>query len=201
MYRIGLTGGIASGKSTVATILREMGVPVINLDQISREIMHRGTPAYREVLAVFGQAVLTPDQEIDRKALGKIVFSDPEARQRLEGITHPRILQGMEEQIAQLEAQGSRIVVIEVPLLIEGGRMHEYDEIWLVYVDEATQLARLQARDTLDESGAMARIAAQIPLEEKKVYADHLIINTGAIADLKKQIEEIWREVQCKESL
>lgn len=201
MYRIGLTGGIASGKSTVAQILQQMGLPVINLDLLSREILQVGTPAYREVLAAFGQAIVLPSGEIDRKALGTIVFGDTERRKRLEGITHPHIRQLMEERIAGLEQTGERVVVVEVPLLIEKRMMDQFDQVWLVYVDEPTQLTRLKARDLLDESGALARLHAQMPLAEKRAYADYVIENTGNVEALREKLTAIWREVKCKESL
>lgn len=201
MYRIGLTGGIASGKSTVARILEEMGCPLISLDLISRDILRKGTPGYREVLAHFGQAVIGTDGEIDRKALGALIFHDPAQRKELEAITHPLILAGMERAIAGLEEAGHRIVLVEVPLLIEAGMTDEFDEIWLVYVDEAVQMKRLQTRDLLDQAGARARLQAQLPLEAKKPYADEVIVNTGEISDLKGQLERLWRELQCKELL
>lgn len=201
MYRIGLTGGIASGKSTVAHMLQEIGLPVINLDVISRYIVMKGTPGYREVLAHFGQAILGADEEIDRKALGAIIFQDRAEREKLEAITHPLILARMEEMIAELAGAGHRVVVVEVPLLIEVGMMDEFDEVWLVYVDEETQMKRLQARDLLDQAGALARLKAQLPLEAKKAYADKVIVNSGEIDDLKDQLERLWRELQWKELL
>lgn len=201
MYRIGLTGGIASGKSTVARILQEMGLPVINLDAISRDIVMQGTPGYREVLRYFGQGILHPNGEIDRKALGAIVFHDPVKRGKLESITHPLILGEMEGRIAALANSGHRVVVIEVPLLIEVGMMDAFDEIWLVYVDAATQMKRLQERDLLDQAGALARLRAQLPLEAKKEFADKVIVNAGEITDLEDQLERLWRELQWKELL
>lgn len=202
MYRVGLTGGIASGKSTVAKFLLEMGIPVINLDQISREIVAKGTPGYREVLGAFGQSILNSEtKEIDRKVLGQIVFSDATKRKCLEAITHPLIRVTMEEKIQNLESAGKKVVVVEVPLLIETQMMDQFDQVWLVFVDQDIQLDRLKFRDALDQEGAMARLNAQIPLKEKKKYADRIIHNTGKLEDLKKQLDELRRELKCLELL
>lgn len=202
MYRVGLTGGIASGKSTVAKFLQEMGLAVINLDQISREIVAEGTPGYREVLAAFGQTILDLEtKEIDRKVLGQIVFSDAEERKRLEAITHPLIRATMEEKIQDLESAGKKVVVVEVPLLIETEMMDQFDQVWLVFVDKDIQLERLKSRDALGQEGAMARLNAQMPLKEKKTYADRIIHNTGKVEDLKEQLDELRRELECLELL
>ncbi len=201
MFRIGLTGGIASGKSTVANLLKNMGIPVINLDLISRQILMKGTPGYREVINVFGQTILTSIGEINRKELGKIIFNSPQKRKKLESITHPLILAKMEEDIKKIEDSGEEVVVVEVPLLIEVGMVDQFDQIWLVYVDKTTQLKRLKKRDDLNEEEAIARVKAQMSLDEKKAFADSLIINTGEVEELQEQIEKIWRDIKCQELL
>ncbi|AZR73719.1 dephospho-CoA kinase [Anoxybacter fermentans] len=201
MYRIGLTGGIASGKSTVAKFLAEMGLAVINLDLISREILDKGTPGYREVLATFGQTILNSEKEIDRKALGEIVFNDPALRKKLESITHPLILEKMEERIQKLKEAGKRVVVVEVPLLFEAGLENKFDQIWLVYVDQETQIKRLMARNGLNREEALMRLKAQMPLDIKKTLADHIIYNTGDLEDLKEHLQQLWRDIKCKELL
>lgn len=198
MYRIGLTGGIASGKSTVAKFLQEMGLPVINLDQISREIVAKGTPGYREVLRAFGQAIVDPEtKELNRKALGQIIFNDATSRKRLEEITHPLIRKRMEEKIQELAVAGQKVVVVEVPLLIESEMMDLFDQVWLVFVEEATQIERLKLRDDLADEGAWARLNAQMPLREKKPFADQIIHNTGQVEDLKAQLDKLRRELVC----
>lgn len=196
MIRIGLTGGIASGKSTAANLLKEMGLPVINLDKISREIMKKGTPGYREVLSTFGQTILKEGKKIDRKKLGKLIFENPTMRKKLETITHPLILKRMEEKISQFEEEGAKVVIVEVPLLIETDLMDKFDQIWLVYVDDGTQIERLMKRDNLSREEAILRLNAQIPLEDKKAYADQVITNHGNIEDLKEQLNKLWREIK-----
>ncbi len=197
MYRIGLTGGIATGKSTVARLLKDMGLPVIDLDVISREIMAKGTPGYREILATFGQVILFSNGEIDRKALGRIIFENTDKRKKLEKITHPLILREMEAQIDYLENSGARAVFVEVPLLVEVGMMDQFDQVWLVYVDRELQLKRLKLRDDLQEKEAVLRLNSQMSLEEKRQYADKIILNTGDINQLQKQLDKLWRDLLC----
>ena len=196
MRVIGLTGGIASGKSTVARILAELGAVVIDADQLAREVVRPGEPAHGAIVAAFGNGVLQEDGTINRAALGKIVFADNTARRRLEAITHPAIARHAEESLAELRVQGTPLVVYMAPLLIEAGVTDRVDEIWVVYADKDTQLRRLIQRDGLSEAEALQRIASQMPMEDKREKARVVIDNRGTEAELICQIREIWeREI------
>ncbi len=196
MLRIGLTGGIASGKSTVAEMLREMGAVVIDADKIAHEIMEPDSAAWQEIVAWQGERILASDRRIDRRALGGIVFADKAAKAKLESITHPQILRRIEEEIKAYEAAGVKTVVLDIPLLIECGWQDKVDQIWLVYVEPEIQLRRLQTRGGFNESEALLRIAAQMNLAEKAVFADLIIDNGKTLSETKRQIE-----VQCKKYL
>ena len=152
MKLIGLTGGIASGKSTVAAILRRLGAAVVNADELSREVVQPGTPGWEEIVEIFGPEVLQPDRALDRQKLRKIVFNAPEARKKLEAIIHPRVRALAEQRIQEHAAAGSEIVVYEVPLLFEGNLQNSLRPVLLVATDVATQKKRLQQRDQLTES-------------------------------------------------
>lgn len=185
MYRFGLTGGIATGKSTVARLFREAGLEVIDADAVAREVVEPGRPALREIAARF-PGVVSADGVLDRKALGERVFGDDAARAALNAITHPRIAQAVQEKTAALEARGVTRLVYEAPLLIEN-RLHEgLDGVVLVVAPPAVQLARLMARDGLTEAQARARIAAQLPLDEKRRHA-RWIIDNGADPEATRQ--------------
>ena len=199
MQKIGLTGGIASGKSTVMGLLKAMGLATISLDEISRQILLPRTSGYLEVLSFFGSSILLPSGEIDRPALGKIIFSDAKKRKRLESITHPLILQEMEREISQLEKAGEEVVIVEVPLLVETGMIDEFDQIWLVYADEEEQLKRLIARDGLKTEDARLRLKAQLSLQDKQAYADEIVYNTGDLQTVKNQLINLWRKITCRD--
>ncbi|MFO7265539.1 MAG: dephospho-CoA kinase [Bacillota bacterium] len=191
----GLTGGIACGKSTVARMFAELGAAVVSADEISREIVAPGMPAWEEIRAEFGDAVLRPDGTLDRKRLGTIVFSDPAKRRRLEAITHPRIRQVMAERIAAAAAAG-RPVIAEIPLLFESEASRSLvDVVIVVYADPETQLARLMGRDQLTREQALARIEAQMPLSEKVKRADFVIDNGGDLERTREQVARIWSEL------
>lgn len=190
MYRFGLTGGIATGKSTVARLLREAGLEVIDADAVAREVVQPGRPALAEIAARF-PGVVGPDGVLDRKALGARVFGDEGERAALNAITHPRIAQAVLEATLALEARGVTRLVYEAPLLIEN-RLHEgMDGVILVLVPPAVQLARLMARDGLDEAQARARIAAQLPLDEKRRHATWVIDNGGSLAETAAQTARV----------
>ncbi|MCL6580370.1 MAG: dephospho-CoA kinase [Firmicutes bacterium] len=199
MRVIGLTGGIASGKSTVSRALRELGAPVIDADLVAKEIVRPGTPAWRELVATFGEDILLPDGSIDRRRLGDRVFGDPAAVRRLNEITHPRIVAAIKDRLRALAAgeQGEPPpgVVIDAPLLIEAGMVDMVDEVWVVVVDAETQMRRLIARDHFDEKQARHRIEAQMPLEQKLAYADEVIDNRGPVGETKAQVRRLWERV------
>lgn len=193
MVVIGLTGGIASGKSTVSRILQELGAPVVDADRIVHELESPGTPVLAAIAREFGPGVIRPDGSLDRAALGRIVFADPERRKALEDIVHPAVRREMWAQVERYRAQGQPAVVLDVPLLLEGGLHRQVDQVWVVYVDPATQLARLMARDGLDREQALQRIASQMSLEEKRNWADVVIDNGGTVESTRSQVEAAWR--------
>jgi dephospho-CoA kinase len=195
MNIIGLTGGIASGKSTVAKILAEFGAEIIDADQIAREIVAPGEDAWQAIIQHFGNDILLPDRTIDRRKLGDIVFGNDEKRATLDRITHPAILARIQARVLQAEQAGTKVVVLDIPLMIEVGWQYLVQSLWLVYVDRETQLSRLQSRDKLTLSQAQARLAAQMPLEEKRKYADVIIDNGGSLEETKQQIQQAWKEL------
>lgn len=197
MRVIGLTGGIASGKSTVAEILAGLGVPVIDADQLARAVVAPGEPALAAIVAAFGEGVINPDGSLNRPALGAIVFADPAARKRLEAITHPAIARLAEARLAELRRQGAPVAIYMAPLLIEAGVTRRVDEIWVVYADRETQLGRLMARDGSTRQDAERRLAAQLPMEEKAKQGRVVIDNRGSREELERRVREIWaRELQ-----
>lgn len=184
---IGLTGGIASGKSSVARVLAQLGVTVIDADQLAREVVAPGSEGLAEIAAAFGPDVIAADGSLDRERMAARVFGDDEARKRLQAITHPRIGRLSAERIAAAHAGPTPYVVYEAPLLVEVGGHRGLDALIVVATDEATQLARAQARDGLTEDQAKKRIAAQLPLARKVEVADHVIRNDGTLAELEAQ--------------
>lgn len=196
MKVVGLTGGIASGKSFVAGILASCGAVVIDADQLAREVVEPGEPAYREIVAVFGEGILQPDGNLDRKALGRIVFSDPAARGVLEKITHPAIAERASLGIDGERRRGARVVFYMVPLLIEAGLTSMVDEIWLVTVDGETQISRLMQRDKSSREEALRKIAAQMSLDEKVAFADVIIDNSGDPEATEQCVRKEWEALQ-----
>lgn len=193
MYRIGLTGGIATGKSTVANILQRLGAHVVDADVIAREIVMPGQPAYEEIVQYFGPQALLPDGQLNRSWLAEQVFSDGRKRGFLNQATHPRIIERIETIVGELAASGYRLpVVLDVPLLIEAGMAESVDEVWLVVVDPVTQLERLMQRDGLSADSAQLRIAAQMPLAEKVPFAHRIIDNGGCRQQTERVVRDYW---------
>jgi dephospho-CoA kinase len=191
---VGLTGGIGSGKSTVARILREQGVPVIDADVIARAVVEPGLPAYRDIAAAW-PAVIGPDGRVDRKQLGEIVFADPGSQARLEAITHPRIRERIAVEVAALAAAGHPLAVLEAALLVETGTYRELDGLLVVAVAEETQIARITARDGCTREAALARIRAQHPLADKLRVASHVVDNNGSEAATRAGVLEILQAI------
>ncbi|RJQ78110.1 MAG: dephospho-CoA kinase [Desulfobacteraceae bacterium] len=184
----GLTGGIASGKSTVADIFREAGAFIVDADRIAREVVRPGMPAWQEIRDVFGEHILSQDGEIDRPLLGRIVFNDPKLRRRLESIVHPRIGAEMDARIGKIaQVAPAAVVIMDIPLLLESGKTHGLSEIIVVYAPEAVQLERLVARDGLSPQEAQARMAAQMPMAEKVKRAGMVIDNSGTLTETRRQ--------------
>lgn len=192
---IGLTGGIASGKSTVSAYLRRLGATVVDADVLAREAVAPGSAGLAAVVREFGEQMLTADGTLDRRRLGDVVFRDADARARLNAIVHPYVRQRMQEEIAAADAAGLPAIVLDVPLLFEGGLNKMCDEVWVVLADVEQQQARLQARDGFDEAAAAARIAAQWPLSEKAAMATVVIDNRGTIAETEAQVQKEWQRI------
>ena len=191
MLRIGLTGGIGSGKSTVAALLAERGARVVDADRIAREVVEPGTPGLAAVVAEFGDGVLTPDGALDRPALAALVFGDPAARARLDAVVHPLVRARAAELVA--EAPADSVVVQDVPLLVETGQAGLYDLVLVVEADVGTRVARLVDRG-LPEDDARARIASQATDEQRRAVADTVLRNDGDRAELAAQVDRFWVE-------
>jgi dephospho-CoA kinase len=188
---IGLTGGIASGKSTVSNMLKEMAVTVIDADVEARRAVEKGEPAYHEILAGFGDDIVLPGGDIDRMKLGSIIFHNAEKRQLLNSIVHPEVRRRMNSQVEAAKERGERVIVLDIPLLFESNLTHMVEKTILVYVDRDIQLKRLMERNSLSLDEAEARIKSQMPLSDKVPLADAVINNNGTITESKKQLIEI----------
>jgi dephospho-CoA kinase len=192
---IGLTGGIASGKSTVSSMLRELGAEIIDADRVAREVVEPGEPALEEIARRF-PGVVGPDGNLDRAKLGERIFAAPSERQALNAIIHPRIRQRVEEKTRALAGRGVDLVIYDAPLLIEN-RLHEgMDGVILVAAPRELQLERLMARNGLTREQAEARVASQLPLEEKRRHATWVVENDGRLEQTRERVEEIWREIR-----
>lgn len=195
MKVIGLTGGIASGKSTVSTMLRELGAAVIDVDLVGRDVVSKGEAAYNKIIENFGKDILMEDGSINRKKLGNIVFSDHEKLKLLNQITHPEIIKKVNEIIAELEKENKKVAVVDAAILIEMG-LHKYvDSVWLVVVDNETQLERLMERDKLSCCDALNRIHSQITNEQRMKYADVVIDNTQPVEAVRDKVKGLWHNL------
>jgi dephospho-CoA kinase len=191
VLRIGLTGGIGSGKSTVAGLLAAREARIVDADRIAREVVEPGTPGLQAVVTAFGDGVLTPEGTLDRPALAAIVFADPGARRRLDGIVHPLVRARAAELVAA--APPDAVVVQDVPLLVETGQAGSYDLVLVVEADLDTRVRRLVGRG-LSEDDARARIAAQATDEQRRAVADVVLDNSGTVEELEAQVERFWTE-------
>ncbi|MBP2653500.1 MAG: coaE [Firmicutes bacterium] len=195
MKVIGLTGGIASGKSTVSDILKEIGALIIDADKLARQVVEPGQPAWQKIAEWLGPDFLNFDQSIDRKKLGELIFNDSIARQRLEEITHPCIKEVAWQQLSVAAANGNIVAVLDVPLLFETGWDKHTDANWVVWVDNKTQLERLVKRDKLTSVQAKARIASQMSMSEKLRLADVVIDNSNDVESTRRQVVEAWEKL------
>lgn len=195
MRLIGLTGGIASGKSTVSAILRELGAHVLDADEIAREVVEPATPALADITRRF-PGVVGPDGRLDRAALGARVFQNPAERAALNAIIHPRIQQAFLEKTQALAERGVDVVVYDAPLLIENGIHAWMNGVILVDAPRELQLARLMARNALSQEAAEQRLSAQLPLVEKRKHATWIVDNAGDLASTRAQVEAVWRTIR-----
>lgn len=193
----GITGGIGTGKSRVAALLRERGVPVVDADELAREAVAPGSAGLAEIVESFGPSVLAADGSLDRKRLAALVFADETARKRLNAITHPKVRQLSQARFAELDQRGVALAGYDVPLLFEVGLDRVLRPIVVVAAAEATQLARILARDGSSEADARARIAAQLPLAEKRLRADYVLENDGTISELAAQVDALLERLRA----
>jgi dephospho-CoA kinase len=196
---VGLTGGIATGKSTVSEMLRRRGCVVIDADVLAREVVAPGEPALAAIADEFGADVIAADGTLDRKKLGAIVFRDAERRKRLEAITHPAIRERFARRIADLTGRGfAGLVVFDAPVMIESGNYKHMDRLVVVATDPGTQLARLMARDGIARDEAERKIASQMPVAEKAALADHVIDNSGDRATTERQVDRVYEALMTE---
>jgi len=194
---VGLTGGIASGKSSVAKILGQLGAAIVDADALSREVVAPGHEGWNEIVATFGREVLQADQTLDRQKLRTIIFDNPEARKKLEAIIHPRVRALAEQRIREHGEAGFAVVVYEVPLLFEGNLQQWLRPVILVACNVDIQRQRLQERDGLDAAAAQKHIDAQMSLEEKRRLADYVIENDGNLVDLESKVRGVLAKIQA----
>jgi dephospho-CoA kinase len=196
MKIIGLTGNIASGKTEVAKIFKELGAKIIDADRIAREVVEPGEHAWQEIIEEFGIDILASDGSINRKKLGGIVFNDEKKREKLNRITHPKIMTKIKETINKYKKENVELVIIEAALIVEkGGLLNLIDELIVVSTDEETQIKRIMTRDGLQRDEALSRIKSQMPTPEKTKHATYMIDNSGNLEETREQIEEILKKI------
>ena len=196
MKLVGLTGGIATGKSTVASMLRGLGAAIIDADELAREVVKPGQEAWQEIVAAFGSEFLRGDQTLDREKLRKLVFQDSEARKKLESITHPRIRKLAQARVQELAAEGAEIIIYDAPLLFENQVHFWLRPVVLVACHPTIQKKRLRDRDRLSEEEIRQHLEAQMSLQEKRKLADFVIENDGDLEELQKQVREVWEKIR-----
>jgi dephospho-CoA kinase len=196
MLVVGLTGGIASGKSTVSRMFREAGIPVICADDLAHEVVKPGSAALDEIRRTFGEEFIDSDGALDRVAMARLVFQDKDKRRALESIIHPRVGEERKKLLQEFAAQGHNIVIVDVPLLYESGWTDSFDMIVVAYVPPDIQIQRLIARDSMSPEEARSRLDAQMPIDEKKALAERVIDNTGSIEHTREQVTDIVKELR-----
>jgi len=194
---LGVTGSIATGKSTVASILEEMGAPIIDFDVLARVVVEPEKPAWNDIVAFFGEQILLEDRNLNRKAMSDIVFKDLEKRKKLESFIHPRIQEEFIKQLLELTAKDpNAIIQVVIPLLIETGMQYLFHKLLVVATSKETQIKRLAARDQISDDEALNILSSQIPIDEKAGYGDYVINNEASLAETRKQVEELWEELK-----
>ena len=197
MILVGLTGGVATGKSTVANMFKQCGAPVIDADLLARQAVKSGKPAWRAIVKLFGTTVIKPDRSLDRQAIGSIVFRNPKKRRQLERIIHPRVAREQQRLVRRIATRNPHAVVIyEVPLLFEAGVNKRVDKIIVVTADRETQIARLKKRSGLSRAEALRRISSQMPLAKKIKQADHVLNGTVPRPSLRKQVDLLLKNLR-----
>jgi dephospho-CoA kinase len=193
MLIVGLTGGIATGKSAVTARFKERGAAIIDFDAMTREVMKPDMRAWKDIVAFFGESVLNDDRTLDRARLGEIVFADPEKRIKLEGFIHPRLFEVYSRRIAEIEQNDpDALVLVDTPLLVEVKLQSMFDKILLVHATREEQMKRLSTRDGLDEEAVLARLSAQMPTEDKIEHAHYVIHNSGSLEDLEREVDKVF---------
>ncbi|MCS7276273.1 MAG: dephospho-CoA kinase [Dehalococcoidia bacterium] len=198
MFVIGLTGGLGSGKSTVAEMLRELGAEILNADQIGHQVYAPGGPAYRDIIDAFGTQVLAADGTVDRRRLASIVFQDPQALQRLNAITHPRIREAIRQRLQELAARGVEVAVLEAALLLEAGWDDLVDEVWVTVCPPEVAARRAAQRSGISMEEALARVRAQMPVEERARRAQVIIHTDTDLEDTRRQVEREWARLKAR---
>lgn len=200
MLVVGLTGGICSGKSTVAAMFARLGAAVIDADRVAHELQEPGQPLFEAIVSAFGREVVGEDGRIDRRKLGAMVFADPKARARLEDILHPAIVEECERRIQEAGTSGAAVCLLDAALLIESGRQARFDRVILVEASEAVQIDRLMARMGLSRDEALQRIRSQMPREEKRRHASLVIENGGPLEETERQVKAAWERLSAEAS-
>jgi dephospho-CoA kinase len=194
---LGVTGGVASGKTTVVRMLEQLGAPVIDFDLLSRDVVEPGKPAWKEIVAYFGEQVLLEDRTLDRKKLSEVVFRDMEKRKKLEGFIHPRVFEEFIRLVKEVTSKDPNVIIqVDVPLMIEINLQYVFHKVLLVYMPEEMQIERLIKRDRISQEMARNMIRSQLPIEEKKGYADFIVDNSGTLEETRRQVEEIWGKLK-----
>ncbi len=196
MLKVGLTGGIASGKSTVSRIFASFGAKVLDADEVAREVLLPGQPAWTRLRQAFGQEFFHPDGTVKRKQLRKLVFADPEKRSQLNAIVHPEVMKEINRRSEILSSSiQTGVLLVDVPLLLEVGVANRFDKVVVVYVSESVQINRLQQRDGISEEEAKQALKAQMALSNKVEQADYVIDNSGTLEETLAQVEKVWEEL------
>ena len=196
MLKIAITGGAGTGKSTVARMFAELGSEVLDADRIAREAVAVGQPAWVELRHVYGADFFHENGELNRSKLSQVVFADPEARRRLDGLIHPRVEAELQARVAELARRGAALVLVEVPLLFETGREAAFDRVIVVAAPEADQIRRLRARDHRGEAEIRGILSAQWPLADKLARGDYLVDNGGELRTTEQQVKNIWGDLK-----
>ena len=193
----GLTGGMGSGKSTVARLLEQLGAHVVDADVLSRSLVEPGQPAWQEIVNLFGNSILRADRTLDRKKIADIVFEEPEVKKSLESILHPRVMEE-EQRIyrAIIQKNPEALVVVDAALLIESGNYRKMDKVIVVTCDEPTQIQRVAARGKFSREDIQRRLALQMPLQEKLSFADYVIENNGSLQELKEKVKHLYQQLK-----